>query len=299
MSPDWQAPAALAATLVVTPLLARACLKGGFLTDSRTMGEMWRKPREQAVPLVGGLAVLVGLALGGVSLPWSALVAALLLGTWDDLRPLSAGLKLLGQGIVGYLLAREVGWTGWEVPLGIFAAVVGQNAMNTWDHADGLCAGLMGAALPPILAAPFLGFLPWNLLLTRKNTNSSRPGVPWAYLGDAGSHLSGILIVWCEPARPLLILPLLDLTRVVWLRLASGQRIWVGDRRHLGHRLLDAGFQPKVAALLALAPCLPLIAIERLGVQVAGLACLGLLVALVWYTAPASPANKGQESDEL
>lgn len=299
MSPAWQAPLALAATLIATPLLAQGCLKAGFLTDSRVLGEQWRKPREQAVPLIGGAAVLVGLALGGVALPWAALIAAFLLGTWDDLRPLSAGFKLLGQVVAGCLLARAVGWSGWEIPLGVFGAVVAQNAMNTWDHADGLCAGLMGAALPPVLAAPFLGFLPWNVLLTRKSGDSSVPGVPWAYLGDAGSHLAGILMIWYEPARPLLILPLLDLVRVVWLRVAAGQRFWMGDRRHLGHRLLDAGFQPKEAALLALAPCLPLVAAERLGLGTAGLACLGLLAALVWYTTPACRANNGQESDEL
>ncbi|MCP5020594.1 MAG: hypothetical protein GY930_02360 [bacterium] len=299
MSPNWQAPLALAVTLVATPLLAQGCLRAGFLTDSRVLGERWRKPREQAVPLIGGVAVLVGLAVGGVSMPWAALLAAFLLGTWDDLRPLSAGIKLVGQVLAGFLLVRAVGWSGWEVPLGICGAVVAQNAMNTWDHADGLCAGLMGVALPPVLAAPFLGFLPWNVLLTRKSGDTGAPGVPWAYLGDAGSHLAGILMIWYEPARPLLILPLLDLLRVVWLRVRAGQRFWKGDRRHLGHRLLDAGLRSKEAALLALVPCLPLAATAHLGLEIAALACLALLAALVWYTTPACRTNNGQESDEL
>jgi UDP-N-acetylmuramyl pentapeptide phosphotransferase/UDP-N-acetylglucosamine-1-phosphate transferase len=295
LSPDWQASIGLGATLVVTPLLAWVSLKTGWLTDSKVAGQEWRKPRSQAVALVGGGAVLIGLLLSGYELPWAALLAAFLVGTWDDLRPLPAGSKLIGQTIAGALLAFELGSGTWEFPLVVFAAVVAQNAMNTWDHADGLCAGLMGAALPPVLAGPFLGFLPWNLLLMRKERGDPGSGVPWAYLGDAGSHLCGILMVWYEPARPFLILPLLDLARVVWLRMRAGEPFWVGDRRHLGHRLLDVGHVPKLAALLALAPCLPLLAVDRLGIKLASLACLGLLAALLWNAPPETrpPAESG------
>ncbi|MDF1729837.1 MAG: hypothetical protein P1U53_19035, partial [Sulfitobacter sp.] len=156
-----------------------------------------------------------------------------------------------------------------------------------------------GFALPPVLAGPFLGFLPWNLLLLRKDKESSGPGVPWAYLGDAGSHLAGILMVWYEPARPLLLLPLLDLARVAWLRILAGERFWVGDRRHLGHRLLDVGLVPKLAALLALMPCLPLLAVDRMGLKVAGLACTALMVGLLWVAAPPQDDSQAHENDEM
>ena len=283
---------ALGATFLATSLLARASLKCGILTDSRAAGEAWRKPREGAVALVGGAAVLIGLWVSGAPLPWAALLAAFVLGTWDDARPLSAIFKLLGQVGVGCWLASWMGWHGWNYSAGVLAVVAAQNAMNTWDHADGLCAGLVGVGLPPVLAAPFLGFLPWNLLLMRRRADSSAPGVPWAYLGDAGSHISGVLMVWYEPARPLLLLPLLDLARVACLRIMAGQRFWVGDRRHLGHRLLDAGFEPKSAALLALAPALPLAATDRLGMGLAALVCLCMFAGLVIYTAPGAQVTK-------
>jgi len=294
MTPEWQSITGMGVAVVATPVLAWASLKSGWLTDSTVAGEEWRKPRERAVALVGGAAVLLGLACTGVPLPWKALLAAFLLGTWDDLRPLPAWLKLLGQVLAGALLAQEMGHVGMEIPLAILVAVAAQNAMNTWDHADGLCAGLAAVALPPVVAGPFLGFLPWNLLLMRKGSKEGETGVPWAYLGDAGSHLAGILMVWYEPARPLLLLPLLDLARVSWLRMRAGQPIWVGDRRHLAHRLQALGVAPKLVALMALMPCLPLLATDQLGWKLTSLACGALLAGMLWLVpleGPGAPGN--------
>jgi UDP-GlcNAc:undecaprenyl-phosphate GlcNAc-1-phosphate transferase len=44
-----------------------------------------------------------------------------------------------------------------------------------------------------------------------------------------------------------LSLPLFDLALVVGLRLREGHPPWVGDRRHLSHRLVRRGLRPPVA----------------------------------------------------
>ena len=105
---------ALLVTLVATPILARAALAFGFV-DSRESGLALRKPRENPVPPVGGIAVLLGLVgaalCGEAHLPWAALLAAFGLGLVDDLRPggLSPLVKFAGQCVVGCVLGWSLG----------------------------------------------------------------------------------------------------------------------------------------------------------------------------------------------
>ena len=53
--------------------------------------------------------------------------------------------------------------------------------------------------------------------------------------------LLGALVLLVPAAWPALALPLFDLLRLSALRLARGSRPWIGDRRHLAHRLEAAG----------------------------------------------------------
>jgi len=225
-----------------------------------------RKAHRPPVPEVGGLAICAGLfaytLAGGGELPWPALLAALALGTLDDVlaRGLSAPAKLLGQVAVGALLAlagpRDPAAFAGTVAL----AVVAQNAANTFDNADGATtvAGCLGTARVPGVLAALLAFLPANLFLRRRAGAAS---VPAAYLGDAGSHVVGVLLAWVPGGVWALWLPLLDLARVVAVRLASGEAPWVGDRRHLAHRLEAAGLAPAaVAAVLVLIGAPPVLA---------------------------------------
>jgi UDP-GlcNAc:undecaprenyl-phosphate GlcNAc-1-phosphate transferase len=50
---------------------------------------------------------------------------------------------------------------------------------------------------------------------------------------------------------PVLILaiPLIDTFTVIVIRLREGRPIYVGDSRHLSHRLVTLGFSPKAAVL--------------------------------------------------
>ncbi|MBI5432816.1 MAG: hypothetical protein HZA52_08310, partial [Planctomycetes bacterium] len=117
----------------------------------------------------------------------------------------------------------------------IVGAAIAQNALNTFDNADGAAGGLatlaLGASAFPASGA-LLGFLAFNL--------------PWrgrtrAMLGDAGSHALGVAFLLTPAAWPALALPLLDLARVVCVRRAEGRPIWRGDRAHLAHRLAGLG----------------------------------------------------------
>ena len=147
------------------------------------------------------------------------------------------------------------------------------NAFNFMDNMNGLCAGLgaIGAWHFGVLAAAdgqylvalialltcgaLLGFLPHNFPHAR------------AFLGDAGSHLTGYLLAVLailphfytpQHPRPLAVLtplgvlavPLLDLIWVVLLRWRLGQPFYVGDTNHLSHRLVRAGLSRTTAVLL-------------------------------------------------
>jgi UDP-N-acetylmuramyl pentapeptide phosphotransferase/UDP-N-acetylglucosamine-1-phosphate transferase len=281
---------AFAATLVLARMLRARW------ADRRAGAEALRKPRLSAVPSVGGAALLAALALGGEPQPFAALAAAFALGTLDDRRGLPAGAKLAGQVVVGLLLALGLGaFDAGALPvLGwVAAAVVAQNALNTWDHADGTATGLALLALWPWagMRAALLGFLPTNLLLRRAGRAGER--VPLAYLGDAGSHLLAVLIAARPAAWPLLVLPLLDLARVCVLRVRSGRPVWEGDRRHLAHRFEAAGWTPAAAAFAALLPALPLVWLDRGAALAAGVAlCALLLAALVAASEDPGPARR-------
>jgi len=157
------------------------------------------------------------------------------------------------------------------------AAVVAMNAANTFDCADGACTalGVMALAGRGIAAPALLGFLPWNLFARRGPER-----VPVAYLGDSGSHLVGMLIAARPDAWILLALPLLDLTRLSFLRLRAGRRPWHGDRLHLAHRLQQRGLGDvavvSVLAMILLAGRLTDPWIESLAVS------LGAFLVVVW-----------------
>jgi UDP-GlcNAc:undecaprenyl-phosphate GlcNAc-1-phosphate transferase len=183
-----------------------------------------RKLHQEATPLLGGAAVFVGFSIalvtnGIFSKPIVViLIASLILfgiGILDDIKEVSAGLKLLTQ-LACSLLVMSGGIMLRVLPadLGIIAAIgnyfltvfwiIGiANAMNFFDGMDGLAAG-MGAVISFFLgvvafqtAQPFLGwvaiamlggclgFLPFNF---RPKKNAA------IFLGDAGSIVIGFIL---------------------------------------------------------------------------------------------------------
>jgi UDP-GlcNAc:undecaprenyl-phosphate GlcNAc-1-phosphate transferase len=278
MNPELAPPLAAllgaAAALAAAHLLAPLARRLGFVDPPGP-----RKLHTAPVPLVGGaallLAALVGfvasaaLGAGGGGLPKAALflpLAMLAVGVLDDargksLRPgtkalltlvaLAAALADSGLPLVAALLAIA--------PL--FALV---HATNTIDHVDGLCAGTAALALLDASAAALL--LDEHALAIRLGAlgggalgflflNFPRARV---FLGDGGTLLLGGVLagLWLHWRRPevflLACVPLADFLSVAWLRVRAGVRPWIGDRRHVTHRLIASGVAPTRAVLALL-----------------------------------------------
>ena len=250
-----------------------------------------------AVPLLCGAAVIFfnlfsfptqnltlshGLERRGVELAaiLASAVGMVLLGWLDDKHELRPALKFGGQLLIALLVAAA----GVRITLFVHSQIFSYavtilwiltlvNAFNFMDNMNGLCAGLgaIGAWCFAVVAAvegqylvvllalltcgALLGFLPFNFPKAS------------AFLGDAGSHLTGYLLavlailphfytaVNPRPfavLTPLLILavPLGDLVWVVVLRWRLGKPVYLGDNNHLSHRLVHGGLSPTRAVLL-------------------------------------------------
>jgi UDP-GlcNAc:undecaprenyl-phosphate/decaprenyl-phosphate GlcNAc-1-phosphate transferase len=203
----------------------------------------------------------------------------LLIGLRDDRVELRPAIKFCGQLIVALVVAA----TGIRVTLFVpslsFSYAVTAlwilsvvNAFNFMDNMNGLCTGLgvigagsfgliaagqgqyLVAAMACLIAGALLGFLPYNFPRAT------------AFLGDAGSHLTGFLLgvlailphFYSAKHRerlavltPLLVLaiPLGDLVWVVILRWRAGKPFYLGDTNHLSHRLVRRGLTPARAVL--------------------------------------------------
>ena len=219
---------------------------------------LWWVPKDSATlsVLLGGLIILG-------------------FGVWDDRANLNYRIKLLGQlvaalaviiigGIrfesIPFLLDAELPvWIG--IPVTVIFLIAVSNAVNLADGLDGLAGGLSFLTFSGIaylaylsndstvllLTIPFLGGL---LGFLRYNTYPAR-----IFLGDGGSQLLGFImgvlaILLTGSARGpfspalslfLLGLPFLDTLGVAVQRLVEGRSPFIGDRKHVHHKLMKAG----------------------------------------------------------
>jgi len=276
--------AALAGVLVATPAIARIAWATGYLDHPEA-----RKLHIAATPLLGGVAVALGTALGAnlgfwsldIGLPQQALwwmagaLVAVVIGLVDDRLGLGPLPKLALQTLAAVLFLgggvypqRFVG----PVFGGLLSVVwmVGlMNAINFLDNMDGIVGGvsaLCALAFAVLLAAwghpheslfalglggATLGFLRYNFAPAR------------IFLGDTGSlflgYALGALGLIAAATGPglsgvlaaLLVLgyPLFDTTFVVWTRLYEGRKVYVGGRDHTTHRMTRVVRGPRRAAM--------------------------------------------------
>ncbi len=286
----------------VTPLLGGLAVAAGLLS-----GVVFVVPLHGAV----GLAGLSALGVGGLVI--------LIAGVLDDRRGLTPHNKFAWQvaaaGAAGMCLAvlgvRLNLFLPWPqlpiIGLTVLWVIAITNAVNFLDNMNGLCAGLGAVAAAALavanlrsgelmvahasaaLAGACLGFLPYNWPRAR------------IFLGDAGSMLIGFFLaalsvmgVYTRGAQvpvlavftPLFVLaiPVLDLLLVTILRLRNGHPPWVGDRRHISHRLVRRGMHPATAVVVlwaAGAACgLGAVLLPTVGVNEAPLLLALLLCAL-------------------
>jgi UDP-GlcNAc:undecaprenyl-phosphate GlcNAc-1-phosphate transferase len=216
-----------------------------------------------------------GVSIGGV--------AFFLIGLADDLFSLSPFLRLLMQVAVAciawnvgvsidFLTIPFFGLTQigiFSLPITVIWLVGMANAINWIDGLDGLAAGVSGIAAVVMLfvslymnqpaaaliaaavAGGALGFL-------RYNFNPAQ-----IFMGDGGAYymgftLAGVGVIGLVKSTavtavllPYLILavPILDMSAVILARLRSGNSPFMADKRHLHHRLLQAGLSHRLAVL--------------------------------------------------
>lgn len=217
-----------------------------------------------------------GVTIGGL--------AFFLIGLADDLFNLSPFVRLFLQTVVAcavwsagvsidFLTVPFIGLMSLPVwislPVTVIWLVGMANAINWIDGLDGLAAGVSGIAsvvmlvvslyinqpaaalVAAALAGATLGFL-------RYNFNPAQ-----IFMGDGGSYFIGFTlaavgvtglvksVTTMAVLLPYLILavPILDMSAVILDRLRSGKSPFVADKRHLHHRLLQAGLSHRLTVL--------------------------------------------------
>lgn len=217
-----------------------------------------------------------GLTIGGL--------AFFLIGLADDLFGLPPFVRLLLQTIcagaawqvgvqIDFMTIPFVGLVKFpdaiSFPITILWLVGMTNAINWIDGLDGLAAGVSGIAavvmlivslfmhqpaaalIAAALAGAALGFL-------RYNFNPAQ-----IFMGDGGSYfigftLAGVGVVGLVKTTavtavvlPYIILavPILDMSAVIVDRIRNGKSPFVADKRHLHHRLLQAGLSHRLTVL--------------------------------------------------
>lgn len=188
--------------------------------------------------------------------------------------------------------------TFWSDVFTIVWLIVIMNVVNWLDGLDGLAAGVTGisaivlfilslilgnnmatAILAIILAGSIIGFLPWNWSPAK------------IFMGSAGSYLIGYIlgvlaiISGGKLATAIIVLglPIFDALWVVIRRLLSKKSPFYSDRRHLHHRLIDAGFSVKktVGILYLIALVFGLLAIIDTGARAKFVLIIWALATLV------------------
>lgn len=184
-------------------------------------------------------------------------------------------------------------WIG--IPLTVFLVVYITNAINLIDGVDGLAAGLcsislftlgMAAAIKAQYLFCMISFsmvgvlLPFWFYNVFGNAEKGRK----IFMGDTGSlslgYLLSFLLVYMAsldkmgfPRGMLLmgfstmIIPLMDIPRVMMARIREGRNPFTPDKNHIHHKLMRAGLKPIWTMAILLAVSAFLIGFTVLGVM--------------------------------
>jgi UDP-GlcNAc:undecaprenyl-phosphate GlcNAc-1-phosphate transferase len=266
-----------------TPIIRKIALASGITDDA---GGDPLKIHRQPVALLGGLAIVVAVAIGIVVGRRSSVVCCSELigmmvgglmvfgvGLWDDAKKVSPVVRFLTHILAGVIVLSvglvmnfiPIWWI--FIPFTIIYVAGAINALNVTDGMDGLCVGisliscvgyfLLGlksgnvflCSLSGIFFMSLLGFLPYNFHPAK------------IFLGDAGSGFLGFslgtmaIMATSKPydianfiAAILVIgLPVFDMAFAILRRLIRRKPLFIGDRDHLYDLLLKRGWsQPKV-----------------------------------------------------
>ena len=205
-------------------------------------------------------------------------IIILLLGLWDDVKPLPTAIRLIVQIFASWLVIiltdfyitdlgnlfglgnfylGEIG-----IPVTIFMVVGICNAFNMLDGMDGLVSFVALVCSTSVALIAFLSgqngilFLGSSILTVFLLFNLGLFGKKWKiFLGDSGSMWLGYLTAWFlvilsqgdvslfQPVTALwlVFLPLIDALSTFLNRLWNRKSLFTGDRSHIHHILLDSG----------------------------------------------------------
>jgi UDP-GlcNAc:undecaprenyl-phosphate/decaprenyl-phosphate GlcNAc-1-phosphate transferase len=225
-----------------------------------------------------------------VDLPWRTLDYVLasgtiifLLGLWDDFRPLSAPVKLAIQSLAACVLyfggfrvvhvpilfgSHMVPWL--SLPLTILWVLLITNAFNLIDGLDGLAAG---SALFSIVTVSVLWLSGGNNLMSLLSITMAGATLGFLrfnfspasiFLGDSGSLFLGFtlsaLALTGSQKTPTVVavaipvvsfgLPLMETVLTVFRRFLRGQPMFIADREHIHHKLLQLGYSQRSAVFI-------------------------------------------------
>lgn len=289
-----------------TPIVRKIAIRLKAIDVPKDNRRLHKKP----IALMGGLAIICGficsvlftilssLLTGNEWLESSLDLIGLLvgvaiiaiIGAIDDIKPLSAKIRLLFQLIAALAVifisdTRIERITNPFSPVGVTELnpyisyvvtvlwIIGiTNALNLIDGLDGLAAGVASISslslffvsiLTPIvgpfssiitaaLAGATLGFLPFNF-------NPAK-----IFMGSTGAYFLGFTLAFISIegmfksytaisiAIPILALglPLFDTIFAIFRRLINGKPVMAADRGHLHHRLIDMGLSQKQSVII-------------------------------------------------
>jgi UDP-GlcNAc:undecaprenyl-phosphate/decaprenyl-phosphate GlcNAc-1-phosphate transferase len=267
-------------------------------------------------------AKLVAMLLGGA--------LAFAVGLLDDVlgNRFKVGFKLGGQVLAAVVLVAGgirtdfLYYDALNVALTLVWVVGITNAFNLLDNMDGLSAGVaFVASLVLLVNAWVLGeFFISLVLVALMGSLLGFLVYNWhpasIFLGDCGSLFVGFTLAaltlvqrfvshasstYFPVLMPVLVLalPILDTATVTFIRIREGRPIYVGDSRHLSHRLVSLGMRPPLAVftiyLIALGVGLGAVGlahadlVHALLILVQALAVVAAVLILLFYERRASP----------
>lgn len=259
-----------------------AALAVGWLARNRAARIALDEPNARSlhtvpVPRTGGLGLLIGIAAGWLVIEfhwpwtfWGAIALIIVVSLLDDLRGLSAAVRLavhlLASSLAVFALLPEAG--GLMIAIAMLLVAWMCNLYNFMDGSDGLAGGMACSGfLFYAIAAAFAGSAQFALLnlavaaaaagFLMHNFHPAR-----IFLGDAGAVTLGFLaatlglIGWQQHDWtwwfPLLVFApfIVDASVTLARRVLSGARFWEAHRDHYYQRLVRLGIGHRRTALL-------------------------------------------------
>lgn len=254
-----------------------------------------RRLHKEPIPLIGGLGIFLSFSVSAllflekIDLKIVGMLLGMLIvvavGIVDDVKPLGAFKKLLGQVLAAVfpvltgtridsiMIAGEPYYFPyWLSILLTMLWIIGiTNAINLIDGLDGLACGVSVissfclvltavicasqfslALLSLLLAGACLGFLPFNIHPAKMfmgDTGALMLGYALATISVLGVFKFNALVSFLVPFL-ILGLPASDTITSIVRRLLKRQSPFAADRGHLHHKLIDMGFSQRASVLI-------------------------------------------------